>query len=172
MKSSSTITLLALLASGLAGAATEPSNCATTKTLPAITLYSCPGDSEQTKTVFAPGLSPTSAPEPGAPGPPSSPGAPGAPGESGAPEEPNTPEHCGSPQNPHQPNSHESSGSDSNPGSGSNVDNPESSATVPVLVPGRPETPSVVAVAGAPKFHLDLLLLKVAGFAGVAMVWL
>lgn len=151
--------LLALLTSTLAGADTEPSTCITTKTLPAITIYSCPGDSEPTKTVFAPGKSPNSA---------SQPGAPGATGQVDGPEEPNATKHAGNPQ---QSNAPESPGSGSNSDSGQHVDASEPSASEPGVVPGSPATPSVVPVAGAPTVHLNLLLLTAVGIASVGMVW-
>ncbi|RSL79704.1 hypothetical protein CEP51_007150 [Fusarium floridanum] len=187
MKSPSTFMLLALLTSTLAGAATEPSTCITTKTLPAITIYSCPGDSEPTKTVFPPAQSPNSASQPGAlgssgvPGVPGAPGSPGATGQVDGPEEPNATKHVGNVHEPQQSNAPESPGSGSNSGSesGSNpnsgssqhVDASEPSASEPGVVPVSPETPSVVAVAGAPIVHLDLLLLSAVGIASVAMVW-
>ncbi|RSL48862.1 hypothetical protein CEP54_012699 [Fusarium duplospermum] len=171
MKSSSTFMLVALLTSTLAGADTEPSTCITTKTLPAITIYSCPGDIEPTQTVFAPGQSPNSASQPGAPGSSPAPGVLGAPGATGqvdGPEEPNDTKHAGNPQ---QSNAPESPGSGSNSDSGQHVDGSQPSASEPGVVPGSPATPSVVPVAGAPTVHLDLLLLTAVGITSVGMVW-
>ncbi|KAM6517742.1 hypothetical protein FSOLCH5_006510 [Fusarium solani] len=181
MKSSSTLTLLALFTSALVGAATEPSSCVTTKTLPTITIYSCPGDSEPTNTVFTPGQSSNSAPKPGAPSAPGAPGVLGAPGQSDGPEEPNATENDGNLHEPQLPNAPESADSGSNPGSesdsspnsdpGQHVGTPEPSTTEPGAAPDSPGTPSVVAVAGAPTIHLDLLLLSTVGIAAFAMVW-
>ncbi|KAI8676101.1 hypothetical protein LRP88_11586 [Fusarium phalaenopsidis] len=175
MKSSSTLTLLAVFTSALVGAATEPPSCVTTKTLPTITICSCPGDSEPTKTVFAPGQSSNSAPKPEAPG------VPGAPGQPDGPEEPNATENDGNLHEPQLPNAPESAGSGSNPGSESDSSpnsnpgqyggTPEPSTTDPVAAPDSPGTPSVVTVAGAPTVHLDLLLLSTVGIAAFAMIW-
>ncbi|KAM6536191.1 hypothetical protein FALCPG4_002205 [Fusarium falciforme] len=190
MKSSSTLMLLALFTSALAGAATELPSCVTTKTLPTITIYSCPGDSEPTKTVFVPGQSSNSAPKPGAPGSsgassapgvPGAPSVPDAPGQSDGPEEPNASDNDDNLHEPHQLNAPESAGSGPSPGSesgsspnsnpGQHVGTPEPSTTGPGFAPGSPETPSVIAVAGAPTVHLDFLLFTTAGIAAFAMVW-
>ncbi|KAJ4188478.1 hypothetical protein NW755_006640 [Fusarium falciforme] len=184
MKSSSTLTLLALFTSALAGATTELPSCVTAKTLPTITIYSCPGDSEPTKIVFAPGQSSNSAPKPGAPGSsgaPSAPGVPDAPGQSDGPEEPNASDNDDNLHEPQQPNAPESAGSGTSPGSesgsspnsnpGQHVGTPEPSITGPGFAPGSPETPSVIAVAGAPAVHIDSQLFITAGIAAFAMVW-
>ncbi|EEU37846.1 uncharacterized protein NECHADRAFT_88323 [Fusarium vanettenii 77-13-4] len=184
MKSSSTLTLLALLTSALAGATTERPSCVTTKTLPPITIYSCPGDSEPTKTVFTPVQSSNPALKPGAPGSsgaPNVPGVPGAPGQPDGSEEPNAGQNDGNIPNPQQPNAPESAGSAPSPGSesgsgpnshpGQPVGTAEPSTTGPGVAPGSPETPSVIAVAGAPTVQLDLLLFSTAALAALAMVW-
>ncbi|KAI8719952.1 hypothetical protein NCS52_00439000 [Fusarium sp. LHS14.1] len=171
MKSSSTLTLLALLTSALAGASTELPSCVTTKTLPLITIYSCPGDSEPTKTVFAPVQSSNSAPKPGAPDSsgapnvPGVPGAPGAPGQPDGPEEPNAGQNNGNIPNPQQPNAPESAGSAPSPGSESGSGSNSN--------PGQPvgtAEPSTTG-AGAPTVQLDLLLLSSAAIAAFVMVW-
>ncbi|KAH8679119.1 hypothetical protein BGZ61DRAFT_456737 [Ilyonectria robusta] len=187
MKSLSTLALLALLTSALAGASTELPSCVTTKTLPPITIYSCPGDSEPTKVVFAPVQSSNSVPKPGAPGSSGAPnvpgvlGAPGAPGQHDGPEEPNTTQNNGNIPNPQQPSAPESAGSGPSLGSesgsspnsnpGQPVGTAEPSTTGSGVVPSSPETPSVIAVAGAPTVQLDILLFSAAALAAFAMVW-